>query len=97
VGVRLGILLMAMPVAFAGGARRRGASWLEEFGVSSLFVYWIHVEMVYGIVSLALHKRLSLPQAVLGYVLLCLHHFGCVRQKKRFHRPAGPAHTLARV
>jgi uncharacterized membrane protein len=97
VGVRLGILLMAMPVAFAWGARRRGASWLEEFGVSSLFVYWIHVEMVYGIVSLALHKRLSLPQAVLGYALLCLLLFGCVRLKNRFLRPAGPALTVARV
>jgi uncharacterized membrane protein len=97
VGVRLGILLMAMPLAFAWVARRQGPSWLEEFGVSSLFVYWIHVEMVYGIVSLALHKRLTLPQAVVSYVLLCLLLFGCVRLKNRLVRPAGPALTVARI
>jgi hypothetical protein len=68
-GVRLGVLLIAMPLACAWGARRRGPSWLEEFGVSSLFVYWIHVEMVYGIVSLPLHRRLTLLQATVGCVL----------------------------
>ena len=92
VGVRLGVLLMALPVALAWAARRRGLgrSVLEEFGVSSLFVYWIHVEMVYGIVSLMLHKRLTLPQVGVAYVLLCLLLFGCVRLKNRIVRPAGP-------
>lgn len=97
VAVRLGVLLMALPVAFAWVGRRRGPSWLVEFGISSLFVYWIHVEMVYGIVSLALHKRLTLPQAVIGYVLLCVLLFACVRLKNRLIRPAGPALTVARI
>ena len=72
-----------MPLAFAWSARRRGPSWLEEFGVSSLFVYWIHVEMVYGIVSLALHRKLTLAQAGVGYVALCVLLFACVRLKNR--------------
>jgi uncharacterized membrane protein len=82
-GLRLGILLLALPVAFAWAARWRGHSVLEEFGVSSLFVYWIHVEMVYGIVSLPLHRQLTLPQAGVAYVLLCVLLFGCVRLKNR--------------
>jgi uncharacterized membrane protein len=83
-GLRLGILLIALPVALAWAMRRSGHySVLEEFGVSSLFVYWIHVEMVYGIVSLPLHKQLTLPQAGVAYVLLCLLLFGCVRLKNR--------------
>jgi uncharacterized membrane protein len=86
VGVRLGVLLVAMPLAFAWVARRRGPSWLEEFGVSSLFVYWIHVEMVYGIVSLALHKRLTLPQVGVAYVALCVLLFLLVRLKNRMVR-----------
>jgi uncharacterized membrane protein len=90
VGLRLGVLLMSLPVALAWTARRRGRSLLEEFGVSSLFVYWIHVEMVYGIVSLALHKHLTLPQVGVGYLLLCVLLFGCVRLKNRFMRPSGP-------
>jgi uncharacterized membrane protein len=83
VGVRLGILLMALPVAFAWVARRRGHAVLEEFGNASLFVYWIHVEMVYGIVSLPLHRALPLAQVAVAYVLLCVLLFGCVRLKNR--------------
>ena len=90
-GVRLGILLMAVPLAREWGARRRGPSWLEEFGVSSLFVYWIHVEMVYGIVSLPLHKRLTLPQVAVAYVGLCVLLFGLVRLKKRITQSARQA------
>jgi uncharacterized membrane protein len=89
VGVRLGVLLIALPLAFAWAARRRGASLLEEFGVSSLFVYWIHVEMVYGIVSLPLHRGLTLPQVGVGYVTLCLLLFALVRLKNRWVGGAG--------
>jgi uncharacterized membrane protein len=84
VGVRLGILLMAMPVALAWAARWPGRAVLEEFGVSSLFVYWIHVEMVYGIVSLPLHRQLTLPQAGVAYALLCLLLYALVRLKNRY-------------
>ena len=83
VGLRLGILLMALPAALALALRRRGHSVLEEFGVSSLFVYWIHVEMVYGIVSMSLHRKLTVPQAGVAYVLLCVLLFGLVRFKNR--------------
>jgi uncharacterized membrane protein len=82
-GVRLGVLLMAMPLAFELAARRQRHSPLVEFGVSSLFVYWIPVEMVYGIVSLALHKRLTLGEAALGYAALCALLFALVRLKNR--------------
>jgi uncharacterized membrane protein len=82
-GLRLGVLLMALPVAFAWAARWRGHSVLEEFGVSSLFVYWIHVEMVYGIVSLSLHRKLTLPQAGVAYLALCVLLYMLVRLKNR--------------
>jgi uncharacterized membrane protein len=93
-GARLGILLMALPLACAWAARWRGRSVLEEFGVSSLFVYWIHVEMVYGIVSLGLHRKLTLPQAGAAYLGLCVLLFGLVRLKNRLVRPTGP-HALS--
>ena len=63
---------------------RRGPlrSALQEFGRSSLFVYWIHVEMVYGIFSAPIHRRLS---ARVGDwwdgLLLTLFLFGLVRLK----------------
>jgi uncharacterized membrane protein len=85
-GLRLGILLIALPLALAWAAQRRGYSVLEEFGVSSLFVYWIHVEMVYGIVSLPLHRSLTIAQASVAYVALCVFLFACVRLKNRVTR-----------
>jgi uncharacterized membrane protein len=99
VAVRLGVLLLALPLALAWedfrgrralGAWGRRPSVLEEFGLSSLFVYWIHVEMVYGIVTLGIHKRLTLAQAGVAYVVLCVLLLGCVRLKNRIVRPARP-------
>jgi uncharacterized membrane protein len=86
--VRLGVLLTAVPAAYVWSARFPGRSPLRDFGVASLFVYWIHVEMVYGVVSLPLHKALTLPQATVAYVAFCLFLFGLVRLKERYWPPA---------
>ncbi len=67
--LRLGILIAALPVAYAWNAAWVGRSPLQEFGVASLLVYWIHVEMVYGVVSSPLHRRLPLEQVVVAFVV----------------------------
>jgi uncharacterized membrane protein len=92
--VRLGAVMALVPVAYAwnglaphraglrgGDPALGGRSWLCEFGRSSLFVYWIHVEMAYGVVSLPLHRRLPLEQAYLGFILLSALLFGLVKIK----------------
>jgi hypothetical protein len=56
---------------------------LEEFGRASLFVYWIHVEMAYGVLSYPLHRRLSLEQAIVGFVLFTVTLYGLVKIKAR--------------
>ena len=71
-------------------ARAKPGSVLEEFGVASLFVYWIHVEMVYGIVSLPLHRNLTLAQVAVAYVALCVLLFLLVRLKNRLVRDWTP-------
>jgi uncharacterized membrane protein len=93
-GLRLGVLLMALPVALVLAARRRVGAVLEEFGAASLFVYWIHVEMVYGIVSMSLHRKLTIPQAAVGYVGLCVLLFALVRLKDRLTRRGRPVLPL---
>ncbi len=45
---------------------------MELFGRTSLFVYWVHVELVYGIFSRPLHKRLSLDGALVAFALFTL-------------------------
>jgi len=89
--VRLGVLMSAIPIAYAWNAWFRGWSPLRDFGVASLFVYWIHVEMVYGVVSIWLQKAMTFEQAVLSYVAFCLFLFGLVKLKDRFVRsPVAP-------
>ncbi len=94
---RIGVLITAIPVAYAWNARFQGWSPLREFGVASLFVYWIHVEMVYGIPSFWLHKTLTFEQAVASYVVFSLFLYGLIKLKDRVvQAPAPPeSRTLA--
>ena len=80
--LRLGILLLAVPVAYALSRVWIGAA-LQEFGRHSLFVYWVHVELVYGIFSAAIHRRLPFPAALVAFVAFALAMFGLVRLKNR--------------
>jgi uncharacterized membrane protein len=99
--VRLGILLMAVPAARAWvSAWPTGWSPVREFGVASLFVYWIHVEMAYGRPVSALFRTLTFAQATWGYLGLCVLLYGLVRlkaaawaayrQRSPHHGPGGP-------
>lgn len=81
--MRLGAVMVLIPLAYAWNGMS-GRSWLCEYGRSSLFVYWIHVEMAYGVVSMALHRRLPLEQAYLGFILLSALLFGLVKIKLIF-------------
>jgi hypothetical protein len=45
---------------------------IETMGRSSLFVYWIHVEMVYGVIAEPIKKTLPLEISLLATVLLCV-------------------------
>jgi uncharacterized membrane protein len=89
--VRLGVLITTIPIAYAWNASFRGWSPLRDFGIASLFVYWIHVEMVYGVVSFWLHKALTFEQAMLSYIAFSVFLYGLVKLKDRFVRsPVSP-------
>jgi uncharacterized membrane protein len=90
--LRLGVLLTLVPMAYVISAALRAISApLEYFGRASLFVYWIHVEMVYGVASAAIHKRLTFEQAVLAFVMFSAFLFGVAKLKDvivaRFRTP----------
>jgi uncharacterized membrane protein len=78
--VRVGVLLMSVAVAFALSRAWRG-QMLQEFGRASLFVYWVHVELVYGIASAPLHRRLPLAVAAAAFLAFTAAMFGLVRLK----------------
>jgi uncharacterized membrane protein len=68
---RLGLNLMLALCAYAVTRLRAGRfSVMRQFGKTSLLVYWIHVDLCYGLVSKPLHHRLDMGQATLGFVLM---------------------------
>ncbi len=83
--VRAGLMTAAIAVAYAWERLGRGRwSPMQQLGRTSLFIYWIHVEMVYGLVSLPLHKALSFGQACAGlWRLLRVHAVLLDRQGPR--------------
>jgi uncharacterized membrane protein len=79
---RLGVIVAMLPVAHAWTRAWRGWSPIQEFGMASLFVYWIHVEMVYGVPSAAIHRHLSLEQWAVAWIAFSTFLFGLVRLKQ---------------
>jgi uncharacterized membrane protein len=88
--IRLGVVATLVPVAWLiEGWSVRGWLPLTPFralvtlGRSSLFVYWIHVEMVYGLVAEPLKQALPLYATQVGWLLLALALHGIVIWKNR--------------
>ena len=73
--LRAGILTAAVGAAYAW-QQRPGAearfSPLQQMGRTSLFIYWIHIELIYGLVVRPLHKSLTFGQAWLGILIFGL-------------------------
>jgi uncharacterized membrane protein len=86
--LRAGVITLLLPLAFLWERSPwRGAisQWspVEELGRASLFVYWVHVEMVYGIISRPLRRSLSFPAAIGAYIIFSAFVLGLVLLKNR--------------
>lgn len=70
-GLRTGLLMVVLAALFAVEARasavQRPLGALARLGRSSLFVYWIHVEIIYGYATVWIHHRLPLWGTALTY------------------------------
>jgi fucose 4-O-acetylase-like acetyltransferase len=87
--LRAGLITAAVAAAYLWESRPRGAEkWspLRQLGRTSLFIYWIHVELVYGLISLDLHKSLSFSQALIALVCFSFFMLLCSLAKDRFVR-----------
>ena len=89
--VKIGVTLMILGATYAYvqrpfSAKPRNPAWspMLEFGRSSLFVYWIHVEMAYGIISYPIHRRLTIEGALLAFSIFSALLFGASLAKTRF-------------
>ena len=68
--IRTGLMTMALSGAWLWMSRARADRWspVVVFGQTSLFVYWVHVELAYGLFSAAWKRSLTIPQAAIAYV-----------------------------
>jgi hypothetical protein len=71
---KVGVLLVMLSVAFVWtryGAGE-GWSWVRQFGVTSLLVYWVHIELVYGRALFFCKDALTVPQTVAAAICVIL-------------------------
>jgi uncharacterized membrane protein len=70
-----------------GLVRAVAFSWqapLERMGRHSLFVYWIHVELVYGYSSWLWRHRLPMWGTAIAYLLFCVLMYRAIGWRDRF-------------
>lgn len=84
--LRVGLLTLLLPIGYLWERRplrHKVIDWspLEELGKASLFVYWIHVEMVYGFFSRPIRRALSMEAALAAFALFTLFLLALVRLK----------------
>jgi hypothetical protein len=77
VACKLGITFLLAAVAFLWtGHLSAGWSWVRQLGTTSLAVYWVHIELVYGRWFALYRARLSVWQCVTAAVLLTIAMVG---------------------
>lgn len=91
--IRLGICTALVPMAWVIDQRPRFSESIRSLpgapgllialGRSSLFVYWIHVEMVYGVIGRPFRRALPLSASIAATILLCLLLYSIVLWKNR--------------
>jgi len=73
--LRTGLLILIVAAAYLWHRRPRGESSfspLQQLGRTSLFIYWIHIELIYGLMVRPLHKSLTLGQAWIGVAVFAV-------------------------
>jgi len=104
--IRCGFLLFILSSAYAWcrwGAATIGFSPALLLGRASLLVYWVHIELVYGRLSILHKRRETVPMATVGLLVVVLAMLGLawlrVNWKKlplySFFPIKNPFHTLS--
>lgn len=84
--IRLGMLLAILWASYAWcrwGAGQWGFSPLIQLGQASLLVYWVHIEFVYGRVSILPKHGVAIGTASLGLLVIFLAMLGLAAARTR--------------
>jgi uncharacterized membrane protein len=88
---RCGVLLIILSLAYAWcrwGFAQRGFSPMIQLGQTSLLVYWVHIEFVYGRLSFLPKRRCSIATATFGLVIVFLAMLGLSILRTRYKERA---------
>ena len=90
--MRCGILLVILFLVYAWcrwGLGQRGFSPIIQLGNTSLLVYWVHIEFVYGRFSILPKGQCSIPKATAGLLVIFVAMLGLSLLRTRWKkRPA---------
>jgi hypothetical protein len=85
--IRTGLVALALPALYALANVNLGIESmlgpLAHLGRSSLFVYWIHVELVYGYTTWWLRGRLPVWGTLVAFAMFCAAMYGAVLIRDR--------------
>jgi hypothetical protein len=96
--IRSGAMMLLLSAAWLWMSRRTSHRWSPVilFGQTSLFVYWVHVELAYGSMAIALKRSMSLPELAAAYLVFTLMMLAAAAWwAKRTTRPWIPGHLRA--
>ena len=97
--IRLGMLLLILTGTFAWcrwGLAQWGFSPLIQLGQASLLVYWVHIEFVYGRVSILAKHAQTIGGATVGLTIISLAMLALAYVRthaKRWMKKTGPGGT----
>ena len=88
---RCGVLAMILFLAYAWcrwGLAQKGFSPVIQLGTTSLLVYWVHIEFVYGRFSILPKRQSSIPMTTLGLCVIFLAMLALSVFRTRFKKSA---------
>lgn len=76
--IKLGAILILIAFAWVWniGTSAQNWSWVRQFGLTSLLVYWVHIELVYGSWLGILKSQLTVSQTVFAAIVTILLMLG---------------------
>jgi uncharacterized membrane protein len=87
--LRCGVLLIILSLVYAWcrwGFAQKGFSPVIQLGQTSLLVYWVHIEFVYGRFSILPKRACSIPKATLGLCAIFLSMLALSMLRTRFKK-----------
>jgi fucose 4-O-acetylase-like acetyltransferase len=73
--IRVGMLMVILTASYAWcrwGLAQRGFSPVIQLGQASLLVYWVHIEFVYGRVSILAKRAQGIGSATVGLIVISI-------------------------